>query len=813
MAKTNDAFSALSLKDRAELLNIYVKGGMMDLKEIKDHYNSLYEEKEPNKYGWGGASKEALGKAFGDASSAASSVTGIAGSAMTMVSNGMENAEINTTEADNAIEAVESYKLDNSSLDALANSYNATPWAATDYDSSDFTKSGWEIAGNTFESTLSGITTGASVGGPWGAVIGGLAGLGSGLIGWGIGEAKAEEAERRLEAQAKKANRAIELNAVNTRDSILQQQTNNTLRNIAADGGRLNKFDGGGYTESQLQQATDNANKYFKKWYQNPERKKRGLTAFYNKSVDEYKPTIDYNIGYIVRDGDNLFYDRYISEDTSDVNRTPILKHVKAPTNYKYTGEYIEVPGSTGIKVSNPFYNDLFLSEAKAKLQEFTSDDNLTKLSTKFAELPSNIGGQYSPTYGDTVHINKNVSIPIQDIITHEGSHRLSNTFDKDGNNIENAKYLMPDTPNLIPVKKTSFYYDDPDEILARLNNIRHVAGINPDKIMTKEDINNIRNAYYNGKLNTSNINIVELLDRYDTESLLKLFNNTFNDGGRILDGDEKEQTLSGKPWYQLDPKRIVKNVPAREWGPYELEDNGSGTYKRGTRFIDAYRNYKDDKHEYGKQNEIVVNETLKKGDKNEKYYEDAIAYKNHLEALKKYLKLPYDESYIAESEHQPTKSIGTDDVYYRFTNQTPDYWSDVVDDMLLRERNEKQYLDPTLNTFTAYRDRDDKGDFISIYDTWDYSPTVVGGSKKMNKIIDTFTGGKGFDIYDRIYLDDYFGVPEEAKGNAFITPVIVQGVKKDTEQMLKSLGIPKEKWNEYLDKEYKSGGKLKKVK
>lgn len=518
MANLNDKFSALSMKDRAELINIYVKGGMMDLKEIKAHYNSLYEEKEPNKYGWGGASKEALGKAFGDASSAVTSTIGIAGSAMTMVDNFMKNSEVDTTEADNALEATKSHQLDPSGLDALSSSYNATPWADTDVDFENFLPSTGEYISNTLSSTVSGLATGAQVGGPWGAVIGGVVGLGSAVGGIFAGREKAKLEEARLEAAAKKANTAIENKAIDARNNIIQQQTNSILRNIAAD-------------------------------------------------------------------------------------------------------------------------------------------------------------------------------------------------------------------------------------------------------------------------------------------------------GGRILKGDEDEQTLSGKPWYQLDPKRIVKNVPAREWGPYELKDDGSGTYKRGTRFIDSYRNYKDDKHEYGKQNEIVVDETLKKGDKNEKYYEDAIAYKNHLEALKKYLKLPYDESYIAESEHQPTKSIGTDDVYYRFTNQTPDYWSDVVDDMLLRERNEKQYLDPTLNTFTAYRDRDDKGDFISIYDTWDYSPTVVGGSKKMNKIIDTFTGGKGFDIYDRIYLDDYFGVPEEAKGNAFITPVIVQGVKKDTEQMLKSLGIPKEKWNEYLDKEYKSGGKLKKSK
>ena len=41
MGNNNDKWSALSMKDRAELINIYVKGGMMDLKEIKKHYNSF----------------------------------------------------------------------------------------------------------------------------------------------------------------------------------------------------------------------------------------------------------------------------------------------------------------------------------------------------------------------------------------------------------------------------------------------------------------------------------------------------------------------------------------------------------------------------------------------------------------------------------------------------------------------------------------------------------------------------------------------------------------------------------------------------
>lgn len=41
MSKTNDRWSALSMKDRAELINIYVKSGITDLGEIRKDYNSF----------------------------------------------------------------------------------------------------------------------------------------------------------------------------------------------------------------------------------------------------------------------------------------------------------------------------------------------------------------------------------------------------------------------------------------------------------------------------------------------------------------------------------------------------------------------------------------------------------------------------------------------------------------------------------------------------------------------------------------------------------------------------------------------------
>ena len=46
--KNNDRWSALSLKDRADLMNMYITSGISDLKEMKKHYNSFSgEENHP----------------------------------------------------------------------------------------------------------------------------------------------------------------------------------------------------------------------------------------------------------------------------------------------------------------------------------------------------------------------------------------------------------------------------------------------------------------------------------------------------------------------------------------------------------------------------------------------------------------------------------------------------------------------------------------------------------------------------------------------------------------------------------------------
>lgn len=242
-----------------------------------------------------------------------------------------------------------------------------------------------------------------------------------------------------------------------------------------------------------------------------------------------------------------------------------------------------------------------------------------------------------------------------------------------------------------------------------------------------------------------------------------------------------------------LNPHKIIENIPAREWGPRKINEDGTISEGEGTSFLHAPFQYWGNKR-LGLQNEKIARGLVAEFDqmrsrnpdynyildKNYQSYDDAVNYLNHLEGLKKYLHLPYDTGLLMESKYKPTRLQGTSEKTYKFkSSTTPGYWDDVVEDMVMGEHSKNQYYDQSLNEFTAYRDRDKNGDFVSIYDEWDYNPAVRGGNKKLNKLIDIPTGGKPFVIYDRIYLDDYYNIPEEARGNPFITPAVVTVYKK----------------------------------
>ena len=78
------------------------------------------------------------------------------------------------------------------------------------------------------------------------------------------------------------------------------------------------------------------------------------------------------------------------------------------------------------------------------------------------------------------------------------------------------------------------------------------------------------------------------------------------------------------------------------------------------------------------------------------------------------------------------------------------------------------------LGQFTVGRGYDKKGDYVSYYDSWD-----LGETNKNPYRDATFGIGKPFNVYDRIYLDDYFGVPTEHKGGIYLPEVLVTGTRK----------------------------------
>ena len=261
---------------------------------------------------------------------------------------------------------------------------------------------------------------------------------------------------------------------------------------------------------------------------------------------------------------------------------------------------------------------------------------------------------------------------------------------------------------------------------------------------------------------------------------------NGITDLNEIRDLYNQSHQFSGEDDGWLDKEKIIRNVPAREWGPWYMV-NDEVVEGKGTKFFDAITNYFNDDQQLGQKNIDIANAAIANYEKKYpgkttgdiledvefRYYLDAHNYLDHVAGLQKYLGLPYDTSRIHESKYKPKGRENTGEVFYTFDTLL-DNMHPVVEDMLQSGSDKKQYMDPILNIFTAYKDRDDKGDFISIYDTWDYNPKVTGGPKLLNTIIDNATGGAPFNIYDRIYLDDHYNVPEEHKGGHYIQPIIV---------------------------------------
>lgn len=210
----------------------------MKRKTLTKNKTSFKPKRVANIYGWGTSSRKVAEKAF-SAENLGSSLGTIGSAVGDITTAALANAEVDTSKADNAIQAINNYQPNLSSLDALAESYNNASIAGTDFNHKDFMVSTGEGLANMGKAALSGASAGATVGGPWGALIGGAVGLLGSGAGWIAGGAKAKEAEEAKEREALAANAAARTKTLSARDTIMADSTNEFLKNITAYGGPI----------------------------------------------------------------------------------------------------------------------------------------------------------------------------------------------------------------------------------------------------------------------------------------------------------------------------------------------------------------------------------------------------------------------------------------------------------------------------------------------------------------------------------------------------------------------------------------------
>lgn len=135
------------------------------------------------------------------------------------------------------------------------------------------------------------------------------------------------------------------------------------------------------------------------------------------------------------------------------------------------------------------------------------------------------------------------------------------------------------------------------------------------------------------------------------------------------------------------------------------------------------------------------------------------------------YLQIPYSKrhslsgkQYLSAAKYLPTKGNEHKDEYYKLNNISPDIIDNIINSgiNLPVGKNKTDIIIPGLGEHTIGKGRDSKGDYISYYDKYDLD---LSNKQKGDS---TLGIGKPFNVYDRIYLDDYFGINSGADKGDF---------------------------------------------
>ena len=174
----------------------------------------------------------------------ASGIASAAAGALQLAGDAFNSAnKIDTSKADNAIAAVESYQPQATDIDSLANQINSFEYAKTDWKGSDFGMSTAEGLTSLGTSMANGAAAGAMLG-PWGALAGGVAGLVTSGAGWAANAIKSKSKAEELNRKAETANYITNQKGWAAIDNLKETQYYDFMKTIKSYGGPLYNHSG-----------------------------------------------------------------------------------------------------------------------------------------------------------------------------------------------------------------------------------------------------------------------------------------------------------------------------------------------------------------------------------------------------------------------------------------------------------------------------------------------------------------------------------------------------------------------------------------
>lgn len=218
------------------------------------------------------------------------------------------------------------------------------------------------------------------------------------------------------------------------------------------------------------------------------------------------------------------------------------------------------------------------------------------------------------------------------------------------------------------------------------------------------------------------------------------------NSNSKIKSLIDKTQFLSSIIPKSLIRKRLYNNI-----SPYSYEDAFNRLYNGIIK---------------NKQEESIINDNYS-GERDDIWAE--------------YLNIPLKDRHniknkitVSNSKYKPT--LGNDNIQYKKLNLTNKDKKRLIVDAIYNNalnfgKNTESYsLGKYFGDHTIGRGIDSKGEYISYYDLWDLSPINTNETdnkeraKGNNGKDQSYGIGTPIHFYDRIYLDDYYGIPKDKR-------------------------------------------------